>query len=81
MIFKLFSPKNLAKITEFFAQTAANFCKNLIITLIFEKNANFVAENWQKSPKIVIITSTPILVEVLKLCSAALFLVKPGCLY
>jgi hypothetical protein len=31
----------------------------LIITLVFEKNANFFAENWQKSPKIVIITSTP----------------------
>jgi hypothetical protein len=27
--------------------------------LVFEKNANFFAENWQKSPKIVIITSTP----------------------
>jgi hypothetical protein len=31
----------------------------LIITWVFEKNANFFAENWQKSPKIVIITSTP----------------------
>jgi hypothetical protein len=31
----------------------------LIITLDFEKNANFIAENWQKSQKIVIITSTP----------------------
>jgi hypothetical protein len=27
--------------------------------LVFEKNANFFAENWQKSQKIVIITSTP----------------------
>jgi hypothetical protein len=27
--------------------------------LVFEKNANFFAENWQKSPKIAIITSTP----------------------
>jgi hypothetical protein len=27
--------------------------------LFFEKNANFFAENWQKSQKIVIITSTP----------------------
>jgi hypothetical protein len=24
-----------------------------------QKNANFFAENWEKSPKIVIITSTP----------------------
>jgi hypothetical protein len=27
--------------------------------LVFEKNANFFAENWQKSQKIVIITSVP----------------------
>jgi hypothetical protein len=27
--------------------------------LVFEKNAIFSAENWQKSLKIVIITSTP----------------------
>jgi hypothetical protein len=31
----------------------------LIITLVFEKNAKFFAENWEKSQKIVIITSTP----------------------
>jgi hypothetical protein len=31
----------------------------LIITLVFEKNANFFAENCQKSQKIVVITSTP----------------------
>jgi hypothetical protein len=42
-----------------FAQTTASFCKKLIITLVFEKNANFFAENWQKSQKTVIITSTP----------------------
>jgi hypothetical protein len=29
-----------------------------LITLVFEKNANFFAEKWQKSQKIVIITST-----------------------
>jgi hypothetical protein len=56
MILKIFSPKNSAKILAvFFAQTTASFCKNLIITLVFEKNANFlpkIAEN-------VIITSTP----------------------
>jgi hypothetical protein len=46
MILKIFSLKKLA-----FLQ------KN--ITLVFEKNANFFAENWQKSLKIVIITSTP----------------------
>jgi DNA polymerase II small subunit/DNA polymerase delta subunit B len=31
----------------------------MIITLILRKNANFFAENWQKSQKIVIITVTP----------------------
>jgi hypothetical protein len=35
------------------------FAKIVITTLVFEKNANFFAENWQKSQKIVIITSTP----------------------
>jgi hypothetical protein len=59
MILKIFWPKNLAKNLAFFAQTTLCFCKNLIITLVFEKNANFFAENWQKSQKIVIITSTP----------------------
>jgi hypothetical protein len=29
------------------------------VTLVFDKNANFFAENCQKSQKIVIITSTP----------------------
>jgi hypothetical protein len=32
-----------------FAQTTASFCH---ITLVFEKNANYVAENSQKSQKI-----------------------------
>jgi predicted sugar kinase len=60
MIFNIFSPKNLAKILAFFARTTASFfVKILIITLVFEKNANLFAENWQKSQKIVIITSTP----------------------
>jgi hypothetical protein len=43
----------------FLAQNKAKLCKNLIITLVFEKNANVFAENWQKSPKILAITSTP----------------------
>jgi hypothetical protein len=42
MILKIFSPKNLAKKLAFWAQTTAGFCKNLIITLVFEKNANFL---------------------------------------
>jgi hypothetical protein len=59
VILKIFSPKNFAKRLAFFAQNKAKLCKNYIITLVFEKNANFFAENWQKSQKIVIITSTP----------------------
>jgi hypothetical protein len=35
----------------------------VIITLVFEKNATFLAENWQKLQKIVIITSTQFLSE------------------
>jgi hypothetical protein len=35
----------------FFVETTVSFCKNLIITLDFEKNSNFFAENWQKSQK------------------------------
>jgi hypothetical protein len=37
----------------------ASLCNNLNITLAFEKNANFFAQNCQKSQKIVIKTSTP----------------------
>jgi hypothetical protein len=50
-----FSKKKLA----FLTQNKAKLCKILIITLVFEKNANFFGENCRKSQKIVIITSTP----------------------
>jgi hypothetical protein len=40
-------------------QTKGNFAEKVIITLVFKKNAIFFAENWQKSQKIVIITSVP----------------------
>jgi hypothetical protein len=59
MILKIFSPKNSAKKFAFLTRNKAKLCKILIITLVFEKNANFFAENCQKSQKIVIITSTP----------------------
>jgi hypothetical protein len=58
MILKIFSPKNSAQKLEFLTQNKAKLCKILIITLIFEKNDNFFAENCRKSQKIVIITST-----------------------
>jgi hypothetical protein len=59
MIFSIFSPKNSAKKLAFLTQNKAKLWKILIITLVFEKNANFFAKNCRKSPKIVIITSTP----------------------
>jgi hypothetical protein len=43
----------------FLTRNRAKLCKFFIITLDFEKNGNFFAENWQKSQKIVFITSTP----------------------
>jgi hypothetical protein len=59
MILKIFSPKNSAKKLAFYTQNKAKLCKILIIKLVFEKNANFFAENCQKLQKIVIITSSP----------------------
>jgi hypothetical protein len=66
MIFKIFWQKKLAKKLKklakklaFLTQNKAKLCKILIITLVLGKNANFFAENWEKSQKIVIITSTP----------------------
>jgi hypothetical protein len=59
MIFSNIFDKNFSKNIGVFAQTTASFCERLIIKLVHEKNANFFAENWQKSQKIVIITSTP----------------------
>jgi hypothetical protein len=59
MIFKKFSPKIIAKKLAIMTRNEAELCKNLIIKLVFEKNANFFTENWQQSPKITTITSTP----------------------
>jgi hypothetical protein len=63
MILKIFSPKNFAKNWRFLLKLLLVFAKIVIITLVFEKNANFSAKNCQKSQKIVIITSTPYEVE------------------
>jgi hypothetical protein len=49
MIFKIFSPKKLAKTLAVFAQTTASFCKNLIKTLVFEKTANFFQQKIVKN--------------------------------
>jgi hypothetical protein len=40
MILIIFSPKILATILAFFAQTTASFCKKLSITLLIDKNAH-----------------------------------------
>jgi hypothetical protein len=58
IFFNIFAKKS-AKKMAFLTQNKVKLCKILIITLVFEKNANFFAKNWQKSQKIVIITSTP----------------------
>jgi hypothetical protein len=58
LILKIFSPKKIAKKLAFLTRNKPKLCKILIITLVFVKNANFFADNWQKSQKIVIITST-----------------------
>jgi hypothetical protein len=59
MIFKIFSPKIFATKLAFLTQNKAKYWKKLITTLVFQKNAKFFAKNWEKLPKIVIITSTP----------------------
>jgi hypothetical protein len=45
---KIFSPKNSAKKLAFLTQNKAKICNIFIITLVFEKNANFFAENCKK---------------------------------
>jgi hypothetical protein len=45
MILKLFSPKNLAKILAFFAQTTAVFCKNCDHNIGFRRKLAKNAEN------------------------------------
>jgi hypothetical protein len=54
MIFKIFSPQISAKKLAFLTQNKAKLFKILIITVVFEKNANFFAEKCRKLQKIVI---------------------------
>jgi hypothetical protein len=53
------SAKKIAKKLAFLTQNKAKLYKILIISLVFEKNANFFAENCQKSQKIVILIFLP----------------------
>jgi hypothetical protein len=66
MILKFFTPKKIRKQLAFLTQNKDKLFKILIITLVFEKNAIFFAENWQKSQKNVITISTPALNGFLK---------------
>jgi hypothetical protein len=47
-----FRRKILRKNWRFWPATKLNYTEKMIITLVFEKNANFFAENRRKSPKI-----------------------------
>jgi hypothetical protein len=59
----------------FLAQITVSFFKILIIAFFFCEKRHFFAENWQKSQKIVIITSTP--VDSALLSNSVLELAKP----
>jgi hypothetical protein len=49
MISKIFSPKNLAKILwVFLFKPLRVFCKNMIVTLVFEKKTPFFRRKWAK---------------------------------
>jgi hypothetical protein len=48
----IFTEKFGEKIGGFFAQTTASFCKNCVMILVFEENADFFAENWQNRRKL-----------------------------
>jgi hypothetical protein len=49
---KNFRRKNSAKKWEFLTQNKAELCKNLIVTLVFEKNANFAPKNVENRRKL-----------------------------
>jgi hypothetical protein len=53
MIFKIFSPRKSAKKWHFWLKSKAKLWKKIIITLVFEKNANFLRTKLAKSQKIV----------------------------
>jgi hypothetical protein len=59
MILKNIFAEKFGKKLAFLTQNKAKVCKTLIITLVFEKNAIFSAENCGKSHKIVNITLPP----------------------
>jgi hypothetical protein len=52
MILEIFSPKNWAKKLSFPTGNKATLCENLIITLLFEKNAIFFRRKLEKIAEI-----------------------------
>jgi hypothetical protein len=59
MIFKNIFAEKLAKKLAFFTHTTASFFKNIVHNIGLWENRQFFAENWKKSLKFVIITSSP----------------------
>jgi hypothetical protein len=59
MILKNIFAEKIAKKLAFLTKNKAKLFKIMIITLVFEKNANFFAKNCQKSQKIVTVILTP----------------------
>jgi hypothetical protein len=55
----IFAEKFSENIGVFLLKLLLVFAKIVIIILVFEKNANSFAKNWEKSPKIGILSSTP----------------------
>jgi hypothetical protein len=51
--------KKIGENIGFFAQTTVSFGKNLIITLVLEKNAKIFSQKLLKTQKFMIIASTP----------------------
>jgi hypothetical protein len=51
MILKIFSLKKIAKKLVFLTQNKDKLCKIMIITLVFEKNANFLRQKLSKIAK------------------------------
>jgi hypothetical protein len=52
IIFKIISPKKIAKKLAFLTENKAKFCKILIVTLIFEKHAIFSPKNGKNCKKL-----------------------------
>jgi hypothetical protein len=57
--FKNIFAEKYCKKLAFLTHNKAKLCENFDHNIGFWENANFFADNWQKSQKIVIITSTP----------------------